>query len=239
MGARTRTTVRPTTPAAAGPSTPTLMGPPVITTAGDTDPTPTLESEVDSIVLDVGTYVGQVLTKRIQAYVRTLQVEASDAEKLKAEVARLASELQTAGHNESFLKLQLQAVRNDLEKVKTEVSEVWKAKVSKLTSQLESADRSKAKLRQSIADLHKKLANAKQEAAQEVTAKLQAEELANWENKERAWQAESASMKKEVNDMKEEIAETATIRQQLASLQEDLQCKEQSAARFKSALDVQ
>ncbi|KAL3696447.1 hypothetical protein R1sor_010523 [Riccia sorocarpa] len=80
------------------------------------------------------------------------KAEASSAGKWKAQVDSLTSELRTGWHNELFLKLQVHSIRTDLEKVKSEASEVWKVK---------------------------KLANAKNEAAGEAMAKLQAEELGN------------------------------------------------------------
>ncbi|KAL3699592.1 hypothetical protein R1sor_017614 [Riccia sorocarpa] len=263
MTVRTRIKTRPNI-SAAGPSNPTVSGPIVVANPNATAPQVFNELELENLVSDLISHIGEVLTSRVQEFLTPLQGWKSKAESL-------TSELETAGHNESFLKLQHLSLRNDLEKVKAEIDGVWKVKVSTLTSKLGTVESSDDVLQQEVADLRNKLARAKTEADEEAKAKIRAEvqsqfqtsqqevisrlkleladaqkQVANCQLKEGAWQAETSTLKKQLEESKIGLyfprvvsEKTASVQHQVAELQQLVQSKEATAARSKTAVEVE
>ncbi|KAL3684274.1 hypothetical protein R1sor_002296 [Riccia sorocarpa] len=93
----------------------------------------------------------------------------------KAKVASLTAQLQTAEHCDAFTKVQVQSLRNELDKAKEEVAEVWKARVASLTLQLTSVEGTMADLKKDLTNLRQELANSKLEGAKEAKAQIEAE----------------------------------------------------------------
>ncbi|KAL3696541.1 hypothetical protein R1sor_010617 [Riccia sorocarpa] len=161
------------------------------------------------------------------------------------------------------MKLQLLSVRNDLDKIRTEVKDVWKVQVSTLTSRLETTERSNASLQREVADFRQKLADAKKEAAVEANAKraeiqsqLQAsqqeailklknqlseaqQEVVNWQKKEAEWHAATSSLKNQLQESKVVTDQTASVQREVAELQQLLQSKDVTCAKFKTAVEVE
>ncbi|KAL3695627.1 hypothetical protein R1sor_009703 [Riccia sorocarpa] len=164
MTVRTRITTRPNT-SAAGPSNPTVLGPIVVANPNATASRVFNDSELENLVSDVTSHIGEVLTSRVQEFLTPLQG-------WKAKAESLTSELESAGHNE----LQHLSLRNDLEKVKAEIDGVGRLR-----------------LKLELADAQKQVVSEK----------------------------------------------TASFQHQVAELQQLVQSKEATAARFKTAVEVE
>ncbi|KAL3689993.1 hypothetical protein R1sor_016302 [Riccia sorocarpa] len=93
----------------------------------------------------------------------------------KAKVASLTAQLQTAEHSDAFTKVQVQSLRNELDKAKEEIANVWKAPGASLTQQLASAEGTVADLKKDLINLRQELANSKLEGTKETKAQVEAE----------------------------------------------------------------
>ncbi|KAL3696514.1 hypothetical protein R1sor_010590 [Riccia sorocarpa] len=89
----------------------------------------TLQTELDYIVAEVGDFMDKVLAKRVGTYVAALQATASRAEENLLKLTSVNSQLQTAEHNEAFMRVQVQCLRTELQKVKIDGATTSKQKL--------------------------------------------------------------------------------------------------------------
>ncbi|KAL3687719.1 hypothetical protein R1sor_014028 [Riccia sorocarpa] len=138
----------------------------------DTRPTYVTELDLENVVSDLTGNIQHMVTTEM---FRFLEASASSVEQCKAKVASLTAQLQTAEHTDAFTKLQVNSLRNELDKANAEIADVWKARVGRLTLQLESADCTIADLKKDLTNLHQEVASSKLEGAKEAKAQVEAE----------------------------------------------------------------
>ncbi|KAL3676857.1 hypothetical protein R1sor_026805 [Riccia sorocarpa] len=236
---RTRWTPNKPSSSTAGPSNPSpvptgskIDNPIDVDDAMDPEAEPsTLQMELDNIVAEVGDFMDKVLAKRVGTYVAALQATASRAEENLLKLTSVNSQLQTAEQNETFMRVQVQSLRTELQKVKIDGATASKQKLDSVTTQLQTAECTIADLKNQVEVRTREIKEAKEKASTEVAS--------NWQAKERDWQAQIVKLKQELHESKAASAETASLQQQVAELRGQLQSKDETAARFKTELEAE
>ncbi|KAL3701984.1 hypothetical protein R1sor_020006 [Riccia sorocarpa] len=127
------------------------------------------------------------------------------------------------------LRLPVHSLRNELDKAKAEIADVWEARVGRLTLQLESADGTIADLKKDLTNLRQEVASSKLEGAKEAKAQVEAELQLQMRTRSRNGRSR----------LKVLSAEATSAKQQVASLQLELQTQTAAAVRYQTAWEAE
>ncbi|KAL3694042.1 hypothetical protein R1sor_007693 [Riccia sorocarpa] len=105
------------------------------------------------------------------------------------------------------MRIQVQSLRTELQKVKIDGATASKQKVDSLSTQLQNAECTIADLKNQVEVRTREIKEVKEKASTEVAS--------NWQAKERDWHAQIAKLKQELHESKAASAETASLQQQL------------------------